>query len=111
MKLKKFSTYFILFSLFVSGCAVNSWNTDPWFSSDKLYHFTVAGGISAGVTLAAEKNGVHESSAPIVGISTAISLGATKEYYDSEGTGTFWSWKDMVWNMLGATAGSYLIRK
>ena len=35
----------------------------------------------------------------------AVSLGATKELWDSRPAGSGWSWKDLAWDLAGATTG------
>ena len=75
----------------------------------KVYHFTVAATIGAGTTVAADSNGASHSDAPIIGTSVAVGMGAGKEFYDLTIKETYWSWKDMFWNVAGGLAGSYAI--
>ncbi|MFC1650938.1 hypothetical protein ACFL2X_05155 [Candidatus Latescibacterota bacterium] len=98
----------MLFAL--SGCSSYGYN-DSFWGRDKLYHFTASGVIGAGTTLAASGNKASDRDAPLIGISVAMSFGAGKECYDMNVKGTFWSWKDMFWNMVGGTTGSYLAAK
>ncbi|MFC1539187.1 DUF2279 domain-containing protein [Candidatus Latescibacterota bacterium] len=95
-----------LFAL--SGCSTYGYN-DSFLGKDKLYHFTASGIIGAGTTMAVNSNGASDRDAPLIGISVALSVGAGKEYYDTNVKGTFWSWKDMCWNLIGGATGSYLI--
>ena len=74
-----------------------------------MYHFTAAGVIGACTTAAAVNNGASDSDAPVIGISVAIGVGAGKEFYDLTVKETYWSWKDMLWNLIGGTAGSYIV--
>ncbi|MFC1489744.1 hypothetical protein ACFL6K_00895 [Candidatus Latescibacterota bacterium] len=99
---------FILLS--ISGCSSYGYN-DSFWGRDKLYHFTASGVIGAGTTLAASRNGQSYQNAPLIGITVAMSVGASKEYYDQNIKGTFWSWNDMFWDLAGGTAGSYLVNK
>ena len=92
----------------VSGCSSYSYN-DHLFGPDKVYHFTAAGVIGACTTAAAVSNGASDSDAPVIGISVAIGVGAGKEFYDLTVKETYWSWKDMLWNLIGGTAGSYIV--
>jgi putative lipoprotein len=81
---------------------------DPWFAKDKMYHFVVSGAIGAGATSLAMKYGDFHEGSPLMGISVSATVGAGKEYYDAAVKQTFWSWKDMMWDLAGGTAGSYL---
>ena len=91
-----------------SGCSSYRYD-DRFFGPDKLYHFTASGVIGAGTTLASSKNGASNKDAPLIGISVAMSFGAGKECYDANIKGTYWSWKDMFWDLAGGAAGSYLV--
>ncbi|MDP2984721.1 MAG: hypothetical protein Q8O92_15490 [Candidatus Latescibacter sp.] len=90
-----------------SGCAPIFVKNDPWLGRDKLYHFVCTGAIGAGTTFAARSNGEPRSTAPVYGISAALTVGAGKEWYDLKIKNTFWSWKDFTWDIIGGTAGSY----
>ena len=92
----------------ISGCSSYSYN-DHLFGPDKVYHFAAAGVIGACTTAAAVSNGASDSDAPVIGISVAIGVGAGKEFYDLTVKETYWSWKDMLWNLIGGTAGSYIV--
>ncbi len=107
---KKFLFCLIMVSL--SSCSTLRFapDDDPWIARDKLYHFVAAGAIGAGSTSLTARNGnVHDS--PYIGVSVAMTFGAGKEYYDKNVKGTFWSWKDIVWDLIGGTAGSYIYYK
>ena len=95
----------ILFAM--SGCSSYGYN-DPFWGRDKLYHFTASGVIGAGTTMASSRNGVSDRDAPLIGISVAMSFGSGKECYDMNVKGSFWSWKDMFWDLMGGVTGSYL---
>ena len=36
----------------------------------------------------------------------AVSFGAGKELYDRNVKNTYWSWKDLAWDLAGAVAGA-----
>ena len=96
--------------IIMSGCATcKNYNMDRWFGKDKFYHFTAAGVIGAGTTLVASNNSDSESVSHITGISVAVGIGAGKECYDTTIKETYWSWKDMFWNLIGGVAGSYAV--
>jgi putative lipoprotein len=90
----------------LSACATVSNDQDAWFGEDKARHFVVAAVLGAGVTAAAQQHDVADCDAPTVGVVTVIGFGAGKEVYDKRVKGTYWSWKDMTWNVVGATVGS-----
>jgi putative lipoprotein len=96
----------MLFS--ASGCATFFRADDPWFGRDKAYHFAAGGVIGAGTTLAVKNSGVHRDTAPCIGIAASVAIGGGKEWYDANIKRTYWSWKDMVWDLAGGTAGSYI---
>ena len=96
--------------LMASGCAATKPHPgDHWFGRDKLYHFTASGVIGAGMTAVAENNRYCDSEAPVIGITVAVGVGAGKEWYDVKIKETYWSWKDMVWDVIGGAAGSYAV--
>ncbi len=101
---------FVLFLILFSGCSSYRYN-DHFFGPDKFCHFTVAGAIGAGVTVAADANGASHHDAPIIGTSVAVTFGAGKEFYDLKIKETSWSWKDMFWDLAGGFAGSYVVAK
>jgi putative lipoprotein len=109
-KLKRFrGVVAVLLLVVIAGCAHQSKKEDPWFGKDKLYHFVASGVIGAGVTELAQRNGVHECTAPVIGVSVTLGIGAGKEMYDKYHKGTFYSWKDMMWDLAGGTFGSVLV--
>jgi putative lipoprotein len=95
--------------LSLSGCAGAFRSDDPWIAKDKAYHFIAGGVIGAGTTLAARHIGMEGDAAPAIGISASIAIGGGKEWYDAHIKGTYWSWKDMLWDLVGGTTGSYLV--
>jgi putative lipoprotein len=93
-----------ILALFLFGCATVNHPDDHWFARDKAYHFAVASAIGAGATLAAG----DEDAAPFIGVGVALSFGAGKELYDRDVKKTYWSWKDLAWDLAGALTGSLL---
>jgi putative lipoprotein len=93
--------------LLLSGCTTPPVNSDAWLGKDKLYHFVATTAIGAGACLAAQDNGASTAKAPIIGISVAIGVGAAKEGYDQWVRHTYWSWKDLVWDVIGGVCGSF----
>ena len=89
-----------------SGCASLRRPDDPWFGRDKLYHFAVSAAIGGGATQAAHEQDWNDVDAGAGAIGLAFVIGAGKEAHDKNVKRTYWSWKDMVWNVLGALAGA-----
>ena len=98
----------VVITLVTSGCAASTSNHDDWLGRDKLYHFMATTAIGAGSSAVARDNGASKAEAVIVGISIAIGVGAAKESYDKWVRRTFWSWKDMFWDVVGGTIGSLI---
>ncbi|MBT4483050.1 MAG: hypothetical protein HOC71_05160 [Candidatus Latescibacteria bacterium] len=107
MRIRKCVVFLVLI-MYLSSCSSYRHN-DRFFAPDKLYHFAVAGSIGAGTTVAAESNGASHNS-PIIGVSVSVGVGAGKEFYDLTIKDTYWSWKDMFWNLAGGIAGSYAVK-
>ena len=92
-----------------SGCSTLHNHRDRFFGRDKLYHFTAAGVIGASTTAIAKNNWTTEHQAPVIGISVSVGFGAGKEFYDLTIKETYWSWKDMFWDLTGGLVGSYAV--
>ena len=77
---------------------------DAWWGCDKAAHFLASAGIAGGAY--ALGTVAWDSRMPTVGLSlgVAIGAGASKEALDAFGDGDA-SWKDFVWDVLGAIAG------
>lgn len=96
---------YCLLGLLLSGCATAG-RHDPWLSQDKFLHLAASGSIAAGTARLARTEGLSRSEARGSAIFITLSIGAGKEAYDQEVKRTFWSWRDMAWNALGAVLGS-----
>ncbi|WP_455365859.1 DUF2279 domain-containing protein [Kaarinaea lacus] len=94
----------------ISGCATQQKNntSDEWFAKDKYTHFLLSTAISAAVAHAAKNNGNENCDAALIGFSVTLTLGAAKETYDKRKKGTFYSYRDMVWDAAGSATGSLL---
>lgn len=101
----------LVLSLLVSGCATVNSREDHWFGRDKLYHFSAAAAIGAGISAMTEDRGKSACTAPVLGITAALAAGTGKELYDRNIKKTYWSWKDMFWNLLGGTVGSLAVSR
>lgn len=94
--------------VFCCGCAGNNRRSDPWFGSDKVYHFCGGALIGGGTTALAEHNGWSEGKARSLAFGVTLSLGMLKETYDLTIKKTFWSWKDLLWTAAGALTGNLI---
>jgi len=77
---------------------------DPWLGTDKFKHFAISGAIAAGVTA-----GLHEKDSDVAvaaGMGAAMVAGTAKEWHDLYNRNTCWSWKDLVWDFIGASVGA-----
>ena len=92
------------------GCATQQKNqvNDDWFAKDKYTHFLLSTAISAAIAKAAKENGQDNCDAALIGFSVTLTLGAAKESYDKRKKGTFYSYRDMVWDTAGSAVGSLL---
>lgn len=97
---------FLLTSTLLSGCASFSHTSDSWFAQDKAKHFFVGGILGAGSALALDE---EDGEAWVVSMGLVFAIGAAKETYDQNVKGTYFSGKDMVWNLLGGAAGVLLV--
>jgi len=79
---------------------------DRWFAGDKYAHFLVSAAISSAVTQGAIENGQNKCDAARVGFTVTLTIGAGKELYDKYKKKTFYSYKDMTWDLLGSAVGS-----
>ena len=94
----------------LSSCATQQKNNtdDAWFAKDKYTHFLLSTAISAAIANAAKNNGNENCDAALIGFSVTLTLGAAKETYDKRKKGTFYSYRDMVWDAAGSATGSLL---
>jgi uncharacterized protein YfiM (DUF2279 family) len=98
--------FLLLGLLVVSGCtgfrACDQ--NESWTGSDKAKHFTAAAIIGGGVTAIATQE-TDSTEAATIGMATAMAAGLGKEWYDLEVKKSCFSWKDLVWDFIGASAG------
>jgi putative lipoprotein len=106
---------FLLLVFFLTACAVTAQNKthqgrrDAWFGEDKVYHFFASSIIGAAATKVALNNQAAPCDAVFIGISSSFVIGAGKEWYDLKVKKTFFSWKDMAWDIAGGTLGSFAV--
>lgn len=88
-----------------AGCAGFRTCPDSWWGADKLGHFAAAAMIGAGgAALASSRLDAEEAAA--AGWSAALLAGVSKEGWDLNVKHTCWSWHDLFWDFLGASAGA-----
>ncbi|RMF94757.1 MAG: hypothetical protein D6734_07035 [Candidatus Schekmanbacteria bacterium] len=111
-KFKEKSIILLLIFLFLHlalGCTALKNDKDQWLSKDKAYHFLAAGAISASATAISKKGKLSDAESTLVGVSITLAAGTGKESYDKKIKKTFFSWKDMIFNLLGALTGSLIV--
>ncbi len=81
---------------------------DKWFSKDKWMHFTTAYFISlqSNFTLN-EMFYTRKNNARYVSLGITLSLSLGKEVYDTFAKGSYFSWKDLCYDILGAGLAYY----
>ncbi|TNV20110.1 YfiM family lipoprotein [Buttiauxella sp. B2] len=94
----------LLPSLFLlSGCSHMS--QDQWHGQDKAQHFIASAILSAVGNKYGQHQSWSDSRSANFGFLFSVSLGATKELWDSRQAGSGWSWKDLTWDVAGAATG------
>ncbi|HKN03948.1 MAG TPA: YfiM family lipoprotein [Buttiauxella sp.] len=94
----------LLASIFLlSGCSHMA--QDKWHGQDKAQHFIASAILSAGGNEYGQHQGWSDSRSANFGFLFSVSLGVTKELWDSRATGSGWSWKDITWDVAGAATG------
>jgi len=105
----KLLPYCILLSayMFTIGCSGLHFcgPEESWLGDDKQKHFLVSAAMGAGITAAAS-SGMDTEEAVAAGILSTTGVGVIKEWHDSEVKKTCFSWKDLVWNFIGASMGA-----
>jgi putative lipoprotein len=85
-------------------------DTDRWFARDKYEHFILSAFYSAGTAKIAHRHFEIEKKQSIaLGFSFTISLGAAKELVDFRSGKGNPSFKDFIWDIAGALAGSIAV--
>lgn len=102
----------VVFALAVSlgsGCASLRHAGDPWLGRDKAQHFAICGLAGAAGALAARQADRPDGQAFGIGMGVAMGLGVGKETVDARIRRTYFSGKDLVWDLLGGMAGSLVV--
>lgn len=87
------------------GCATFRQPGDAWWGPDKAKHFTASFVLAAGTSAALKSSSESEATASAGGLLAASATGTAKEVYDQNIKRTYFSGKDMVWNLVGGLLG------
>lgn len=98
-------------ALLLTGCATfreSKAEEDQWWAVDKAQHFTLSVASGFGTTWSARALGADPVPAAAGGFTITLSGGLLKELWDATAaTGSGWSWKDLTWDLAGATLGTW----
>ncbi|EPL4121733.1 YfiM family lipoprotein [Citrobacter amalonaticus] len=94
---------FLLSAFILSGCSHMA--QDSWSGQDKAQHFIASAMLSAAGNEYAQHQGISRDHSAMIGFMFSVSLGASKELWDSRPAGSGWSWKDFAWDVAGAMTG------
>jgi putative lipoprotein len=79
-------------------------DADPWWGRDKALHLSASASLAivgyAGTSMGTESRSARAAG----GAALAVGAGVAKELWDLEGHGDA-SWKDLTWDLIGATTG------
>jgi putative lipoprotein len=79
-------------------------DADPWWGRDKALHFSASASLAvvgyAGTSMGTESRAARAAG----GAALAVGAGVAKELWDLDGHGDA-SWKDLTWDLIGATTG------
>lgn len=95
--------FILIFVLLLTGCSHMA--NDRWSGQDKAQHFIASAMFSAAGNEYAQRQGMSHDRSAAFGLMFSVSLGASKELWDSRPEGSGWSWKDFTWDIAGATTG------
>ncbi len=70
---------------------------DSWSGQDKAQHFIASAMLSAAGNEYSQHQGMSRDRSAMFGLMFSVSLGASKELWDSRPEGSGWSWKDFAW--------------
>ena len=83
---------------------------DPVFGVDKVKHFFVAGFVEAVTFSSLQAVGVNRSPARAGAISATVVVSFGREFHDRRTKGLF-SFRDLAWDAIGASAALIVINK
>ena len=94
---------YLLTLFLLTGCSHMA--QDEWHGQDKAQHFLASAMLSAAGNEYAQHQGYSQDRSATFGVMFSLTLGASKELWDSRPAGSGWSWKDFAWDVAGATTG------
>lgn len=94
--------------LLVSGCASFRHPDDAWWGPDKARHVALSAALAAGASYALADGHHDEAAAVEGGLVLSAAAGATKELHDQRVKRTYFSGKDLAWDLLGGLLGGLL---
>lgn len=88
-----------------------SGKSDSFSGKDKLEHFAISAAMTASTAFVFHNHfQTKRDNAIIIGFSASLSLGGIKELIDKRTPGEQSSWKDLVADIVGCSAGAIVIR-
>lgn len=80
---------------------------DLWWATDKAQHLSLSAATALGTTWTTRAAGAPTWSSAAAGLTFTLAGGLLKELWDATGPdGSGWSWKDLAFDLAGATAGT-----
>lgn len=95
-------------ALATCGCGTFRHADDTWWGPDKARHLTLSMALAAGTSYALADGGTEGEAAAVAGLGVAALAGAAKEVHDQRIKRTYFSGKDLVWDLIGGLAGGLL---
>lgn len=96
-----FTLLLISSSLFSQTKSDSTHHEDDWFGQDKIKHFTVSAWIGTASALQLQNQKIPKQNAVYSGMAISLATGIGKEIYDSTKKDNIFSYRDLVWDMLG----------
>src|SRR5687768_7807282 len=81
---------------------------DAWFAQDKLQHAFMSMAVVGFAHATARVVGIENSGAVVIGVSSSAAAGLWKEWHDRR-IGRPFSYRDLLWDALGITAGAFIV--
>ena len=108
MKLRSLFPVLVYLFVCLTGCAA-AHPKDRWFNEDKLQHFLISGTGAAYMANELSSDSRAECEALAISMGIVFVLGLGKEWLDENVFNRYWSKRDIVWNMIGASVGSIAV--
>jgi uncharacterized protein YfiM (DUF2279 family) len=82
---------------------------DSWFGADKIKHFFMSVFVESVTYSALQAARVNHRSALGGAIGVTIGVGVGREIHDKRTPGKWFSYQDLTWDAIGATAGAVML--